>query len=174
MRPPEGALDSAPVTLVFEVLGVICTAALIRAVTARPGTGSLRVWLACVAVGFGALAFWAKVFPETRTLVRLHTHDGRLTSAEARALPGERFGADEQFLAWADGRLPRFARVFLDCPQPQPCTNVLANWITYRLTPRVFTDFRSQAQWVLFYRTASPRAPGVHFAPGYGLERLPR
>jgi hypothetical protein len=164
----------APVTLVFDLFGVICGAALIRALAARNAVSSLRGGLTCVAVVLGVVAFWAGVWPQARTLVRLHEHDQHLTSAQARALPGTRYGADEAFLAWASHRLPPGAQVFLDCAQPHPCSNALANWITYRLTPRVFTDYSTQAQWVLFYGTAAPRAAAVvRFAPGFALERLP-
>lgn len=162
-------------TLLFDLLGLICGAALIRALASRSALSSLRGGLSCVAVVLGVVAFWANVWPQARALVRLHDRDQRLTFAQARAAPGVRYGADEPFLEWAGRRLPRDARVFLNCPQPRSCPNALANWITYRLTPRVFTDYASQAQWVLFYGTPPPPSAAVaRFAPGFALERLPR
>jgi hypothetical protein len=162
------------VTLLFEVFGLICGAALIRAVAARSAVSSLRGGLTCVAVVLGAVAFWAGAWPEARALVRLHERDQRLTSAQARVVAGDTYGANEPFLAWADRLLARNARVFLDCPQPSPCSSFLANWITYRLTPRVFTDYETQAQWVLFYDTAPLRSAAVaRFSARFALERLP-
>ena len=67
---------------------------------------------------------------------------------------------------------------FLECPQPTSCQNALANWITYRLQPRVFTDFPGQPQWVLFYNTATHALSGARFtalteyASGFAVGRL--
>jgi hypothetical protein len=166
------------VTLALELLGALSTAALIRAMGAR--SRSLLPALTCVAIVVGAISFWRGVWPEVRALVSLHTYDERLTPAQAFASPGSEYGAREGFLAWAADRLPPRARVFLACAQPTPCSNALANWITYRLGPRVFTDFAVQAQWVLFYGTPTSalvlRRPTrvLTYAPGFAIGRLAR
>lgn len=159
--------------VLFDLVGLICVAALLWALGSRAGGRSLMGAVTCVAVVFGAGTFWTHVWPQARSMVLLHESDSRLTPAQAFANPGVRLHANEGFLAWADQRLPPTARVFLDCPEPRPCPNELSNWITYRLTPRVFTDYRGEAQWVLFYGTAGPAAPGiVGYSPGFAIERL--
>jgi hypothetical protein len=166
------------VTLFAEAVGVLFVAAMARAVLAR--SVSLGGAVTAVAVVLGGLAFWAGVWPQARELVSDHAHNARLSREQALALPGTALPATaaparEDVLAWADSVLPRRARVFLDCPQPAPCTNPLANWITYRLEPRVFTDSASQAQWVLFYGTPArwlATTSVMEFAPGYAIGRL--
>jgi hypothetical protein len=134
--------------------------------------------LTAAGVVLAAIAFWGNVFPRAGSLIDDHNRDARLSREQALALPGRRWGAREDALAWADSVLPLNARVFLECPQPSPCTNALANWITYRLQPRVFTDYPNQAQWVLFYGTptgalSSPRLTGViEYAPGFAIARV--
>ena len=43
---------------------------------------------------------------------------------------------------------PRKATVHLICPN---CSVELGQWITYRLTPRIFSDRPAPGQWVLTY-----------------------
>jgi hypothetical protein len=167
----------ALVTLLFETFGAISAALLVRVALTR--SSSLLPALACIAIVIGAVTFWSDVWPEARSLVRLHRADGHLTRAQAFAEPGQAFGADEPFLAWAARELPPRARVFLECPQPKPCSYGLPNWITYRLAPRVFTDYPTEAQWVLFYGTPTRALSSATFtvvaryAPGYVVGRLP-
>ena len=165
-------------TLLLEVIGVLAVAALVRG--ALNGPASLIPVLSVVAVVVGGFAFWSNVWPEGHALVSEHTADARYTPEEALAGPGLPFGADEQALSWADSVLPLRARVFLECPQPAPCSNSLANWITYRLQPRVFTSYPSQARWIFFYDTPPTALPAVRFTgavqfvPGMVIGRLVR
>ncbi len=145
-----------------------------RLLPGRPTAVVVAGWLAALA---GAAAFWIGVGPGAVGMVREHARDAHLNAAQAFARPGEGFGAREDVLAWADATLPRHGRVYLDCPQPERCSNGLANWIAYRLEPRVFTDTPAQATWVLLYRTASGRSapPGfvlaATYAPGFAVAR---
>lgn len=163
--------------LLFVLVGLLCVVAIAPAVVRQRGP-SLSTWLVVASVAIGALAFWSNLFPQTRALIDEHGRDSRLTAEQALALPGTAYRAREDFLAWADARLPRRAAVFLYCPQPAPCSNALANWITYRLQPRVFTDLPTQAQWVLFYATSPSTLRGapltwlVPYAPGFALARV--
>jgi hypothetical protein len=156
--------------LLLEVLGVLAVAAVVRAVT---GGKSLRPGLTVVVLVAGAIVFWTSIWPDARDLVRGHSHDARLTPAQRLAVPGAQYGAQERVLAWADASLPPRARVFLECPQATNCSNGLANWIAYRLEPRVFTDYPQQAQWILFYNTprsalaSLPLTAVKQYAPGY-------
>jgi hypothetical protein len=164
------------VTLLLEVVGVLAAASVIRATL--PSATSLRDGLTIVAVVLAGFALWSTIWPQARDLIDQHSADARLTRAQALALPGTVWGAHEDVLAWAATRLPRRATVYLECPQPEHCSNGLANWIAYRLAPRVFTDLPVQAQWILFYATppselASPRVNGLQqYAPGYAIARV--
>jgi hypothetical protein len=164
------------VTLLLEVLGVLAVAALVRGLL--PGPGSLLPGVSVVAVVVAGFAFWSNLWPDVHDLVSEHSADARLSSEQALALPGTHFGAREDVLAWADALLPLHARVFLECPQPGNCSNGLANWITYRLQPRVFTSYPSQARWVLVYNTPRTALPTFHithpvtYAPGFLIGRL--
>jgi hypothetical protein len=166
------------VTPLFDLIGVICAAVLVRAL--GRAANSPRGALACVLVALSAFAFWHGAWTQARSLVDQHRGDDRLTAVQALASPGAQYGADEPFLAWAQARLPRAARVFLDCPQPQTCSNALANWITYRLQPRLFTIYPTQAQWVLFYATGAGSLSGTQlagvqrFRPGFAVARIVR
>lgn len=163
-------------TLLLEVVGVLAVAALVRG--ALPGPASLLPALAVVAVVVAGFAFWSNAWPEVHDLVSEHSADARLTPEQALSLPGSLWGARADVLDWANGVLPQRARVFLECPQESNCSNGLANWITYRLQPRLFTSFASQAQWILFYNTPRSALPTVHvtdvvqYAPGFLIGRL--
>jgi hypothetical protein len=165
------------VTLLLEVIGALAVAALVRGLL--PGSAALLPALAVVAVVAGGFAFWSNVWPDAETFVDFHARDARLSAEQALAVPGGGFGAREDVLAWADALLPRGARVFLECPEPTNCSNGLANWIAYRLQPRVFADFPAQAQWILFYRTprsalgtSVPLTGVVQYAPGFAIGRV--
>jgi hypothetical protein len=166
------------VTLVLEFVGVVSAAALVRALASR--SASLLGTAACVAVALSAFLFWHGVWPQAARLVDLHNRDGRLSREQALAAPGYAYGVNAGFLAWADGRLPRRARVFLDCPEPVSCPHGVANFITYRLQPRVFTDFARQANWVLFYSQpgtalGSARVTALAtYRAGFAIGRLER
>ncbi len=163
-------------SVLVELGGVLCVAATVRYV--HPGARSLLPALAIVALVLGGFAFWRSAWTEGRGLIDQHSRDARLTREQALALPGTAYGAREDVLAWADVHLPRRARVFLECPQPTPCPNALANWITYRLQPRVFTDRPGQARWVLFYGTSTSALSGtrvmglIEYASGFAIGRL--
>ncbi len=165
-------------TLLLELVGALVLAAMIRGLL--PGRVSLLSGLTVVAVALAGFAFWSNVWSVGRGFISQHAVDARLTAEQALAVPGGEYGAREDVLAWADGVLPRQARVFLDCQQPNPCQNALANWITYRLLPRVFTDFPWQAQWVLFYDTPPGALESVKvsdevvYKPGFAIARLTR
>jgi hypothetical protein len=160
------------VTLLAEVLGVLAIAAIVR--VAWPGTSSLKPAITVVIVVLAGFGFWAKIWPRVSGLVREHSQDSQLTAEQALSIPGVTFGANASVLAWADGALPREASVFLDCT----CANGLANWITYRLQPRFFTELPAQAQWILFYNTqpstlSSPRITDLEvLASGYAIARV--
>ncbi len=123
-------------------------------------------------MSLSGVVFWTGVWATARGLVKQHEHDAGLSRAQALALPGTSMQAREDFLAWAARIVPKRATVYLDCPQPTRCLNGLANWISYRLTPRVFTDLPSQAQYVLFYNAppseaGAPRVSALRF---YGAD----
>ncbi len=149
--------------LLVEVVALIGLAlAGHRLLPRRPAAVVVAGWLGALA---GAAAFWIGVGPGAVGMVHERAHDAHLTAAQALARPGEGLGARADVLAWADATLPRHGRVYLDCPQPASCSNALANWIAYRLEPRVFTDTPAQATWVLLYR----RAPDEPLPAGFAL-----
>ncbi|HWF74462.1 MAG TPA: hypothetical protein VG186_14025 [Solirubrobacteraceae bacterium] len=163
-------------TVLLEVVGALAVAALVRGLL--PGPAPLTAAVSVVAVVVAGFAFWSNAWPDARTLVDEHSRDARLSTEQALAVPGARWGARDDVLAWADAVLPRDANVFLECPQPSNCSNGLANWIAYRLEPRVFTDFPAQAQWILFYATPRSALPSVRltrvigYGPGFLIGRV--
>src|SRR5947209_2238190 len=131
--------------------------------------------LVLLAVACSMVAAWVTLGVRTRQLIAAHGDDARLSRAEALAVPGRAFGAREDVLAWAAALIPTHARVYLQCPQPGSCSNPLANWITYRLSPRVFTDSAADADWVLVYRSGPSGITGARavwrFSPGFAVLR---
>lgn len=165
-------------TLLVEVVGLLSVATIVYSLRTR--LVSLGGGVTVMAVALSGVVFWTGIWSTARGLMADHQHDSHLTRAQARALPGTAVGAREDVLAWADQLLPKHARVYLDCPQPTRCLNGLANWITYRLTPRVFTDLPSQADWILFYNTpqglaGAPPVTGLRsYGPEFAIGRVAR
>lgn len=132
-------------TLAFEVIGVIVLAAALRAPLPTPAF-PLTSAIAAFAVAVGGVSFWLNGYSSARSLLDGHASDLQLTRGQANAAGGGIFPADEGFLAWADARLPRKARVFLECTGHCP-----GEWVTFRLSPRVFVSSPKQAEYALFY-----------------------
>jgi len=141
------------VTILLEVIGVIVLAAAARALLPT-GSTSLVAAIAAIAVAVGGAAFWLGGYASLRHLLDEHASFEGSTVAQANAAAGGQFPADEGFMAWADAHLPKTARVYLACTGHCP-----AEWVTFRLSPRVFVSSPAQAQYVLFYDIAPETAP---------------
>jgi hypothetical protein len=132
-------------TLAFEVIGVVVLAAALRALLPTPSI-PLTTAIAAFAIAVGGASFWLNGYSSARSLLDEHASDRQLTRGQANAAGGGIFPADEGFLAWADALLPRKARVFLECTGHCP-----GEWVTFRLSPRVFVSSPEQAEYALFY-----------------------
>jgi hypothetical protein len=152
-------------TLLVEVLGFVVLAGALRTLLPA-GALPLAGALTALAVAIGGAALWLDGYPTVRKLLAEHASSEVLTRAQANAAAGGLFPADEGFLAWADARLPKTATVWLECAGHCP-----GEWVTFRLSPRVFVSSPSQAQFALFYDVAPSSAayargkPLAIFAP---------
>jgi hypothetical protein len=146
-------------TLAWEVIGVIVLAAALRALLPTPSIPLVTV-IAAFAVAVGGASFWLDGYSSARSLLNEHASDLQLTRGQANAAGGGIFPADEGFLAWADAHLPRNARVFLECTGHCP-----GEWVTFRLSPRVFVSSPIQAEYALFYDIDPKSAPYTRGKP---------
>jgi hypothetical protein len=162
------------VNLVVLVLGAFAAAAGVRLMT---GTVSWRVALATVAAVLGLVAIVSSGWSHARNILTQRGIDAKTTAAERRASVGQRFGAREDILRVVDEQIPRRAKVLLICPN---CSAELGQWITYRLTPRRFTDGPEGAEWIFTY-DSTPEKGDVEeddlvdprtIAPGFEIARL--
>jgi hypothetical protein len=142
------------VTLLLSVLGVFAAAAAVR--SARPAT----TWAAGIAAAVTVLGVIAVA---NQTVTAAKTYNAQYQAN--RALPrstldnagGAPSAAREDFLAFADGRIPRTATVYLQCT---PTCGGMDQWVTWRLLPRAFVDRPQDAQWLLLYN-AVPKDVGL-------------
>jgi hypothetical protein len=168
--------------LVVQITGVLALAAVVGAVTARAGrAGPLLPGVIVVIVAASGFSFWSGVWPQYKGLLDQGTANAARSRADVQGAGGTQFGAREDVLAWADARLPRRARVYLECRGFPNCGAAgFRQWLTFRLAPRRFTEQRALADWVLVYG-AEPRferqaraasASYARLRRGYGLGRL--
>ena len=141
-------------SLVVQMAGIGLLGAFVGSLmlsgSSRPATAGGVVLLAVAVAG---LAFWGAVWGTGRTFVEQSEHYPSIH--DANVAPGSLFPADETLLTSAEALIPRQASVYLICqPNAVGCSG---EWVTYQLSPRLFVDNISEAQYVLVYG-ASPRA----------------
>ena len=137
-------------TLLIEVLGVVVVAVLLGE---RLGPRrSLVPGVLAVAVAIAALSSFPVLWSDAHTLVNTHDQDAMLTREAANTAAGGTFPANEPFLAFAEANIPRSASVYLDCGTANAgCPGGLNEWISFRLTPRLFLPTPARARYALFY-----------------------
>jgi hypothetical protein len=144
-------------TLLVSVLGVLAAAAVVRG--ARPDA-SWALGVATVATIVGIVAIANDGLSAARTFGKQHDAYRTLQRSQLSAAGGAAMGAREDFLGWADARMPRRARVQLVCA---PTCGGMEQWVTWRLLPRAFVDRARDADWILMYN-ATPRDAGLRGA----------
>ena len=129
-----------------------------------------------LALAFGYLAFWGKVWPTGKSLLSQRSQWEAMTPAQA-ALAGTPPGVQSGFAEWIRARLAPGQRFYLAPSATQDVS--VYQWFTYRLLPNLATDRPQEADWLIFYGT-TPRASGyVHmikgiatrYGPGYSIAR---
>ena len=153
-------------TLLIELLGVLALAVAIRSLAGGAiSSASAAVAVAVVAFGIGGLN---NLWPETTGLVDAHNANAKLSREAANTQAGAVYSTDnEGFLAFADRVIPRTARVFIECGLHQgKCLQ--QEWVTFRLSPRVFVEHPSQARWAIFDGAEPSQEP---FARGWRIYR---
>jgi hypothetical protein len=166
------------VTLLLQVIAVLVVAAVAHALIGgdrRPRLDAAAVTVvAVILVGFAALdTAWSTA----RSLLHERPVDAKLGPAGYLGQGGAVFSAREDFLSLVDTRVPRRAPVYLVCG----CTDE-RDWISWRLSPRPFTDGPLDADWIVFYRAppkdadvpASAYGPLVRLGPDFALARVRR
>ncbi|MEY2443254.1 MAG: hypothetical protein QOJ46_2680 [bacterium] len=165
-------------TLLLQVIAVLVVAAVVHAVVGRDRRVGLDAGVvaavAVVLIGFAALdAEWKT----GRSLLHDRAANAKLSPAEYQARGGAIFAAREDFLEFVDSRIPRAASTYLVCS----CTDE-RDWISWRLSPRRFTNRPQDADWIVFYR-ATPKGtdvppglygPLIRFEPDFQLARVRR
>jgi hypothetical protein len=130
-----------------------------------------------LALAFGYVAFWSKVWDTSKSLLSQRSQWQALTPAQA-AVAGTPNGVQDAFAEWIRARLQPGQRFYL-VPSPTQDVSVY-QWFTYRLLPNLATDQPKQADWLIFYGT-SPKASGYlhqikgiasQYGPGYSIARV--
>jgi hypothetical protein len=146
--------------LALEVLGALTLGISVRQWLGGPARQLTAPSVALLAVAAMAIAFWSAVWSEGHTLVDQHSSDSTLTSEQANAVAGNLFPANDAFLSFAAATVPSDATVYLWCgPAQAGCYDGLSDWISFRLSPRVFVSQPGQAQWVVVYGASPGTTP---------------
>jgi hypothetical protein len=156
------------VTLLVQTLGVLALAGGLMAVL-RPARAPRPTWLAVAAVAtvVGGYVFFTQVYRAGSLTVSIASHFRDIEPVDRRAIGGTGFpNSNEPFMRWVEVRVHPRDRVYLECGR-RACSGSLAEWLTFRLTPRRFTDRPEQADWILFYGSDPGRA-----AYARGFERM--
>jgi hypothetical protein len=142
---------------VVSLLGVLAAATVVR--TTRP-VMSWASGIAIVVTVVGVVAVANEGYTIARSFDQQYAVNSRLQRAQLNNAGGAASSAREDFLAWADARIPRSARVRLVCAKT--CGG-MEQWVTWRLLPRAFVDRSPDADWILMYN-ALPRDSGLRGA----------
>jgi hypothetical protein len=132
---------------------------LLREAAQRPVAPPLAASLAALAAAWGMFTFGSDAWSFARGLVDSRSGLASLPPEVIRGAGGVPLGAREDILKVVDDRIPKQDSIFLVCRDPA-CSGGLNVWITYRLAPRIFTDSRRDADWVLLYN-AVPSDAGL-------------
>ena len=154
LGPPRVGYHQPALTLLVSVLGVLAAAAVARG--ARPSS-SWASGIAVVVTALGVIAIANAGLSTAKNFRIQHHANAAIPRTQLNDAGGAASAAREDFLAWADSRIPRGARVFLKCT---PTCGGMEQWVTWRLLPRAFVDRAQDAQWILMYN-ALPRDVGL-------------
>ena len=145
----------------------------------RPTLASTAV-LSVVVLG---IAFFGGWWPQITQMVDDHSSSAKLSVEAANAAAGRLFRVgnnyiDDKFMQFVDYTISRQTTVFIECgPHQSPCDN--QDWLTFRLSPRVFVPHPQQAQWAIFYDVDPAQesfAAGWRlstYSPGFAVARRP-
>jgi hypothetical protein len=135
------------VALVLEVGGILILGALLGVWVAPRRPTGIVVGVSLIAVALAGIAFWGGLWNMGRTFIKQSEEAPTVQSANAN--PGSLFPANETFLEAVEHAVPRNASMYLICgPNQVGCDS---EWISYRLSPRLFTEREDQAQYVVVY-----------------------
>jgi hypothetical protein len=160
-------------------IGAVLLAGSVAAVawsSSKPSPHAIVRAIIILALAFGYLAFWGKVWQTGKSLLSQRSQWETLTPTQA-ATAGAPGGVQVAFAEWIRGRLQPGQRFYLVPPEGQDVS--VYQWFTYRLLPNLATDRPQGADWLIFYGT-SPRASGylhliqgvaAQYAPGYSIAR---
>jgi hypothetical protein len=145
--------------------------------SSKPSPHAIARAIVVLALAFGYLAFFGKVWQTSKSLLSQRSQWEAMTPAEA-ALAGTPAGVQWGFAEWIRPRLAPGQRFYLVPSATQDVS--VYQWFTYRLLPNLATDRAQQADWLIFYGT-SPKASGylhqikglaAQYAPGYSIARV--
>jgi hypothetical protein len=140
----------------IQVLAVLSAGAailvLLREANRRVAISAAAVFATLAAI-WSILAFGNQAWNLGRTWMGQRADNVKLPEAAIKGAGGIAFPAREEILRIVDDKIPKQDTVFLVCKDPA-CAGALNVWITYRLTPRIFTETAKGADWVLLYNAA--------------------
>jgi hypothetical protein len=139
--------------LVVEVFGVLAGAAAVRALAAVSWAAAITA----VAAVVGVAVLWTLGWLAVSDFREREKTNAALPRAELNNAGGARMGAREDFLSWADRRMPRRDRVLLVCT---PACGGMEQWVAWRVLPRPLVNRKQDADWILMYN-ALPRDVGL-------------
>lgn len=146
--------------LAMEVLGALIFGASLSGFVNPASRQLTTASVTLLAVAAMAIAFWSGVWSEGSALVTQHDSDAALTVEEANTLAGNLWPANNAFITFAAATIPTNAKVYLYCgPGQAACLDGVSDWVTFRLSPRVFVEHPGEAQWVVVYGAPLADAP---------------
>jgi hypothetical protein len=161
-------------------LGAVLLTGLVAAAVwskSRPSSQAVARAIVILALVFGYLAFWGKVWKASDHLLSERSQSQKLTQAQA-AVAGTPPGVNTSFAQWIKRRLEPGERYYLVSKGSN--SEQVYQWFTYVLSPNLATTDPRQADWLIFYGDSAASSPYVQliragaqrFEWGYSIAKV--
>jgi hypothetical protein len=165
--------------LLIQLAAVLLAGLVAAAVwsSSKPSSQSVAQAIVVLAIVFGYLAFWGKVWKASDHLLSERSQWQKLTPAQA-AVAGTPAGVKTSFAQWIKHRLEPGERYYLISKLAN--NDQIYQWFTYVLSPNLATANPRQADWLIFYGASAASTPytqlirGVpqRYGRGYSIARV--
>lgn len=157
--------------LLVQVLGVLALAAFVALLQGSGRPVPTTAGVAVVAVVVCGAIVWSDLYPAARDQLVQREANAALTEEDRRSLGG-RFGNNrEDFLMWVEKNVGPDERPHLYCgPGGEGCAGGYGEWITWRLSPRVFTPEPTPDEPIIVFGADPRQAPDARGRRFVGIE----
>ena len=146
----------------MQICGALLLGGLLGSWTGSAAPRRIVAGIVTIALVLTGVAFWNGLWSMGHTfIVQAGTWPSSLHVANAE--PGSLYPADEGLLDEVDRALPRNASVYLFCAKNS--VGCSAEWISYRLSPRLFVTSPARAQYVVVYGDSPKTVPVTAHLP---------